>query len=501
MKIFRSRERPPPRFTVGRFFSDRNLLGRHFEESWTAHVALLKAAFGESVSDDEREVFLRLTGRSEPPSKMVAQLWLIAGRGSGKSRITAGVAIYMACAFDWKSVLAAGEPGVIMVIATDRKQARIIFRYVEAMVNSVPMLASLVVHRTAETVEFSTGAMIEVHTCSFRSIRGGSLVACLCDELAFWRDENSANPDGEVIRAAKPGLARVPGSMLIGISSPYRKSGELWKAHQKYYGKNSDKVLVVKAATRELNPTLDQSVIDDAMQEDPESARTEWMAEFRADISSFLSEDELRRATRNDSGLPPRQYVRYRAAVDMSGGRNDQFGLAIGHRDEEPVVIDGVWGWPARSSVASVVSEMAAILGQYGCAFVRGDKYGAELTRSIFQGKRIEYVWAEHSTSDVYLETRVLFSTGRISIPNHPGLLSEFSGLERRPGSGKDRVDHPPGQHDDLAAAASQCAFECWKGLSVDMSGMVAFDRFHLPSEDAIGLQAEEQRRWAGSIL
>lgn len=486
---------------MDRFFSDPNLLGQHFEESWAAHVALLKASFGEPITDDEREIFLRLTGRTEVPSKMVSQMWLIAGRGSGKSRITAGVAIYLACAFDWKGVLSAGEPGVIMVLATDRKQARVIFRYVEAMVDSVPLLAALVVHRTTETIEFSTGAIIEVHTCSFRSIRGGSLVACLCDELAFWRDENSANPDGEVIRAAKPGLARVPGSMLIGISSPYRKSGELWKAHQKYFGKNSDKVLVVRAATRDLNPTLDQAVVDDAMQEDPESARTEWMAEFRSDISSFLSDDELRAATRDDNGLPPRQYVRYSAAVDMSGGRNDQFSLAVGHRDDG-VVIDAVWAWPARSSVDTVVSEMAGILAEYRCLSVRGDKYGAELTRSIFKAHRIEYLWADHSTSDVYLETRVLFSTGRISIPNHPGLFSEFSGLERRPGAGKDKVDHPPGMHDDIAAAASQCAFECWKGAAVDLSGMAAFDRFRLHSEDSIEHQAEElEGRWAGSIL
>ena len=57
-------------------------------------------------------------------------------------------------------------------------------------------------------------------------------------------------------------------------------------------------MIFIKAATRELNPTLPQSVIDDAIAEDPVSARSEWGGEFRADISSFLSEEEITNATR-----------------------------------------------------------------------------------------------------------------------------------------------------------------------------------------------------------
>jgi hypothetical protein len=49
------------------------------------------------------------------------------------------------------------------------------------------------------------------------------------DEVAFWRDETSSRPDEEVYDAILPALARVPGSMLIGISSPYRKAGLLYR--------------------------------------------------------------------------------------------------------------------------------------------------------------------------------------------------------------------------------------------------------------------------------
>ena len=40
-----------------------------------------------------------------------------------------------------------------------------------------------------------TGSSIEVHTASFRTVRGYTVCAALLDEIAFWRSEESANPD------------------------------------------------------------------------------------------------------------------------------------------------------------------------------------------------------------------------------------------------------------------------------------------------------------------
>ena len=46
----------------------------------------------------------------------------------------------------------------------------------------------------------------------------------ICDELAFWSDdENSANPAEDVIAAVRPGMATVRNPKLIKISTPYRE--------------------------------------------------------------------------------------------------------------------------------------------------------------------------------------------------------------------------------------------------------------------------------------
>jgi hypothetical protein len=112
-----------------------------------------------------------------------------------------------------------GERGTIMVIAADRRQARTIYRYVGAMLR-VPLLAALVQRQTEDTIDLTNGVTIEIAVASYKSVRGYTLIAALCDELAFWRvDEGSSNPDAEIIAALRPAMATVPGALLLCASS------------------------------------------------------------------------------------------------------------------------------------------------------------------------------------------------------------------------------------------------------------------------------------------
>jgi hypothetical protein len=114
------------------------------------------------------------------------------------------------------------------------------------------------------------------------------LVACFCDEIAFWRqEETSANPDVEILRALPPGLASIPGAMLLMASSPYAKRGDLYAAYRRHYGSEGARVLVWKAETRAMNPRIDPWVIDEAYASDPEAARAEYGAEFRNDLADL----------------------------------------------------------------------------------------------------------------------------------------------------------------------------------------------------------------------
>ena len=64
-------------------------------------------------------------------------------------------------------------------------------------------------------------------------------------------------------------------SVIVGISSPYRKAGLLYRKFREHFARNSDDVLVIRAPTVALNPTVDRAVIDRAMEADPTAAKAE----------------------------------------------------------------------------------------------------------------------------------------------------------------------------------------------------------------------------------
>lgn len=64
-----------------------------------------------------------------------------------------------------------------MVIAADRRQARVVLRYVRGLL-AAPVLGKLVVNDTAESIELAGNTIIEVGTAS-HSIRGYTIAAAL----------------------------------------------------------------------------------------------------------------------------------------------------------------------------------------------------------------------------------------------------------------------------------------------------------------------------------
>jgi hypothetical protein len=205
----------------------RELFGPWFKKpaTWAAWRVFLSALFGLPIGADDLDLFRRCTGLDLPPPDGFIEAWLICGRRAGKSLILALVAVYLAIFRDWSEYLAPGERGTIKVIACDRKQARVIHRYARALLTRVPAIAGLVERDGDEEIDLSNAITIEIQTANFRSVRGYTLIAALCDEIGFWRSDESASPDSEILHAIRPAMSTIPGAMLLCASSPYAKRG------------------------------------------------------------------------------------------------------------------------------------------------------------------------------------------------------------------------------------------------------------------------------------
>ena len=98
------------------------------------------------------------------------------------------------------------------------------------------MLAAMVERRDAESIDLSNRVTIEVGTCSFRSIRGYTVAAAICEEISFWYSEDSANPAEEILNAIRPAMATIPHAMLLAIGTPHAKRGPMYETFKRHYG-------------------------------------------------------------------------------------------------------------------------------------------------------------------------------------------------------------------------------------------------------------------------
>jgi hypothetical protein len=444
--------------TITAALDDPELLGEAFAgASWDTWRAVLRGAYALPMTDREIELFKTVAER-EPPTRQVRELVIIAGRRSGKDSIASAIAAHAAAFRDYLPLLRPGERATVACLACDRDQAKIVHNYTKAFFEK-PMLRGLVEHETANGFELSTGAEITIATNSFRAVRGRTVALAIFDELAYWRDENSATPDKETYRAIMPGLATIPGAMLVMISSPYRKSGLLYEKFKKHFGKDVGDVLVIQAASSLLNPTLDQHIIDEAMEDDPAAASAEWLAQFRDDITNFIAREVVEAAVvTGRHELAPVPGISYVAFTDPSGGSSDSFTLAVAHRDiNGRSILDAIRERKPPFSPESVVEEFCTLLKSYGISNVCGDRYAGEWPRERFREHGIDYLCAEKPKSDIYRDVLPLLNSGKCELLDSPRLIAQLCGLERRTArGGKDSIDHGPGAgaHDDAVNSA-----------------------------------------------
>jgi hypothetical protein len=274
--------------------TDARLFGPMYPgPTWGPWKAVLKAAFALGLDEEEARFFDIVAGGRPLPRRRVRELVIAAGRRAGKDAITAAIAAYFAMTFRPDGRVRAGERPLILLLAADRSQARNLLRYINGLFQ-IPALKSLITRETQDGFELSNGIDISVGTNDYRTVRGRAVLLCVLNELAFWTGENSASPDKEVYRAILPATASLGDkAMIVMISSVHRRSGLLYEKHAKSFGKDDPATLVITASTRQLNPTISQELIDDALAADPQSAGAEYGSIWRDDLSGYITLGEV----------------------------------------------------------------------------------------------------------------------------------------------------------------------------------------------------------------
>jgi hypothetical protein len=198
---------------------------------------LLIVAMGDALDAEELAIFTQVTARTEAPAEPCEEVWIVAGRRSGKSLGVVVLAAYLSACCDYRGALARGERGVLSVMAASAVQAQQIFNFAKGIFAGVPKFAYMVQNIAASR---RAGA------ASFRTIRG----------VTWQSDEDSADPDHEILAAVRPSLATTGGT-LFAIGSPHAWKGETLATFKKHFGPTGNpKILVANGPTKLFNPTI-----------------------------------------------------------------------------------------------------------------------------------------------------------------------------------------------------------------------------------------------------
>ena len=431
-----------------------------------AQGTLLKSFYGLPLTREERPIWHQCTGRSTYPGRPFREMTVLAGARGGKdSRILAPILVYEAVFGGHEQALSKGEHGIIPLVAQDQRATRIAFGYIKSYFTSSPLLRSYIEDLLTFEIKLINRLSVVCFPCTHASLRGWSNPCGGMDELAFYRLEGQADSDVEVQASIRRGMLSFSNPKLIKITTPYMKSGVVYADFKQYFGQEDAEVLVWRASSLLMNPSLKAERLAQEQRLDPSRYHREYEAEFADDLDSFLPASVVDACVvPHRHELPPMAGVSHLATCDTSGGGvgagRDTFTFTIFHVDgageHRRFVQDLLKGWKGTcgqgADLGGIVKEIAAQLCRYGLNEVRGDKYAAGWVRQAFEREGVRYRDAEMDKSTAYLEAEPVFTQGRAELLDHAPLIRELTLLERRPRpQGRVLVDHPHGGHDDYA--------------------------------------------------
>ena len=262
--------------------------------------------------------------------------------------------------------------------------------------------------------------------------------AAILDETAQFRDETSAAPDIEVMRALVPSLMTT-GGMVLGISSPFAERGLLYEKFRDHYGKDDPDVLVLKGSTRDFNPTISDAEIDKELAADPDGARAEWLGEFRSNLPAYIDRATLEYCVDRDVHDRPfqRQFRTSASSIRLVAARQlRRSDRSCRGRAHDP---------RSRLRVASAVRTRRRGRGArrpsqaYSIKTVIGDAYAAGWCDREFQQRGIAYVKADKDKSAIYLPALPMLTSGNVRLLDNPRLFTPARQFEPRVRQGRPR--------------------------------------------------------------
>jgi hypothetical protein len=483
--------------TLETFFTDRRFFG--ITNATPTQRAICRVAEGLPLGPlaSDRDVIEALGGEEAtatlaPGGFRPRELDLLCAIRSGKSFFIAAHACWSAQIVNLDT-LQSGEVPRYSALSVNLRSAEATFNIIAGTVTTKPALRGLLVGDIgADTLLLRHPSGRPVEICVAAGARAGAnLISVWLCGVAFEEYSRQASEGtGAIVNYEQQLQAAagrvVEGGQILSAGSPWAPQGAAYERFGSSFGRPSAERVVIKAAGPKMNPTWWTPARCEALRKsNPSAYVTDVEAGFADPSTSFLTQSEVRAATRTDAALvlPPRTGRGYQFAMDPATRRNAWTLVGIAYYADADavtryeVVLAREWvGTSARPlSPRHVLAEIARTIAPYGARAVFTDQHAADfvremgaqaglnvIIRTITPGNSPEPATGKPQTpgrafrGDLYANLKGAFATGAITVPNDPVLLRDLLSIRRRLTANRVTYDLPEtsdGRHCDFAAA------------------------------------------------
>lgn len=417
---------------------------------------------------------------------------VVAGRRSGKSRISAALLVWSALLRpQLRRYVTPDEWISFAACATSKDQGRIVLAACKQLVAGSPVLAGMVESEVSDALLFKNQSVIEVFPCSSRTTRGNPLGALALDELAFFTSvQDGEQAASEVHRALVPSLAQFGDDRrLLMCSSPngsnFFKERYDAAVHQvAAAGEAGQRVSVaaLKRATWEIRPDIGQETYDEErLTLGDEAFEAEFGGSFLAGVSALLSEADIRLCITLPGDLSPREIKGAVVGMDVGYRRDRSAAVVLGvdHLDESRLRVAAIRTWAPAQDLSQgteahaemVLAGVAELALEYD-AMVVGDTYESATTSARLQqhGVHVELSGSGGGVKGrMYRELAMRVRLGQIELPDHELLIAELRRLRVNYRGTSPSIENPRvgDSHGDVSEALARAVFQ----LSGDAGG------------------------------
>ncbi len=477
---------------------------------------ILKAFFSLPLTKKEKKDLEELVAAGKSTWKKgekYRELVVVAGMKGGKTTLVSVIACYVAylllCLADeenpWeKWGFPPGTEVYIINVATSAEQAEdTIYAQTLARIKNSPFFNELGYKDVNKTISFGeTGIKIRCGHSNSASIVGKLCALVELDEASRMKDKGGKSSGEEVYR----GLGRSiepfgQDGRIVSISSPMWDGDIIMRLYR--HSAEIPNMLGFKLATWEMNPRISQESLKWEFKKDPEGALRDFGADpskpkeayYRVPlhVEEIFEKCKTYTSPINSDGrlrddFKGKEEFDYYLHGDPAA-RNDAFGLALGHRLGDRVIIDLAHAFEAKEREIDVEEVKNIILELIKRGFrikkATFDTWGVVVVWQALKAKgiKLENLWVRKEQHD---ELKQAIYDDYLEGHFPKKLKDEIKALVLLKGM---KVDHPSGGSKDMADAVAAVTFHCMQEEPVEVAS-AGKD----PEPEEFGVR----RRWFG---